>query len=734
MNRVIQSSSCLAAVLLVFSIAKPAGKSVEQTAASNDVKTQGNQTIFGFRDSTAELKWEKIFLAAPDPKRAEGHLRVLTAAPHMAATPEDRQTAEYVAQKFREAGLETQVVAYKVWMNYPQEISVEVVAPNGVNMHGPTREHVEGDSYQEDPRVVLPFNEYSPSGDAEADVVYANYGRTEDFKKLEEMKIDVRGKIVLTRYGHNFRGVKAYVAQQHGAAGVLIYSDPIDDGYFKGDPYPKGPWRPTTGVQRGSIGYMFQFPGDPTTPGVASVESLPDSERIPLEKSESLPRIPTTPLSYGDAQPILANLGGPESPRDWQGALPFTYHVGAGPVRVKMHLKQEYAFRTIWNVIGQIRGTDSPEEWVVAGNHRDAWAYGAVDPNSGTAAMLEAVHGLGELLKAGWKPKRSIAFGSWDGEEQGLVGSTEWGEEHERDLANAVAYFNVDVAVSGPTFGASSVPSLKAFIREVAKAVPSPKGGSVYDVWRKSGGKPSQQPPSPFADVTGSQNRRPVVSMDSDAPVGDLGSGSDYTVFLQHLGIPSADIGSSGSYGVYHSVFDNFQWFTKFADPTFVYEQEMARIFGLQVIRMADADVLPYDYEAYGKEIGAYIEVARKKAEGKLGSSKVDFFPAVEAAKRLTEAGSAVASMQKNADRNAKNLNAALRNAERAFLLPNGLPNRPWYRHAIYAPGVYTGYAAVVIPGVNEAIDEADVSRTRQQLVELTRALDLAAKMLRTIQ
>ena len=362
---------------------------------------------------------------------------------------------------------------------------MDITAPAGVEMHGPTREHVDGDPYDNDPRVVMPFSGMSPSGDAEADVVYANYGTPEDFEKLEKLKIDVRGKIVMVRYGHNFRGVKEFIAQEHGAAGVIIYSDPFDDGWRRGDKYPEGPWHPDTGVQRGSVGYMFEFPGDPTTPGIASVPSLPESKRISPEQSAQMPKVPVTPLSYHDAWPILQHLGGPDSPREWQGALPFTYHVGPGPVRVKMHLMQDYQFRTLWDVIGRVRGSESPDEWVVAGNHRDAWVYGAVDPNSGTAAMLEAVHGVGELLKSGWKPKRTMIFASWDGEEEGLMGSTEWAEQHESELVNAPAYFNVDVAVSGPKFGASAVPSLKQFLRDLTKAVPSPKGGTVYEEWQK---------------------------------------------------------------------------------------------------------------------------------------------------------------------------------------------------------------------------------------------------------
>ncbi len=388
----------------------------------------------------------------PDAKRAGENLRILTQAPHVAGTPEDKATADFVAQKFREAGLETEIVEYRVWLNYPADISVDITAPEGVNMHGPTREHVEGDPFQDDPRVITPYNGQSPSGDVEAEVVYANYGTPEDFKKLEDMKIDVRGKIVIMRYGANFRGVKVLLAQEHGAAGVLIYSDPYDDGWRQGDKYPKGPWRPDTGVQRGSIGLLVEFPGDPTTPGIPSVPDLPDSKRIRPEQSLALPKIPSTPLSYHDASPILEHLGGPVSPREWQGSLPFTYHVGPGPVKVHLLSKQDYQYRTIWDVIGRVPGTQSPDEWVVAGNHRDAWVFGAVDPNSGTAPMLEAVRGIGELLKSGWKPKRTLIFASWDGEEEGLVGSTEWAEQHAGELANAIAYLNMDVGVAGREF------------------------------------------------------------------------------------------------------------------------------------------------------------------------------------------------------------------------------------------------------------------------------------------
>ncbi len=693
----------------------------------NKEKAQpGSYSISGFRDAAGEREVEKKFMAVPDPKLAEEHLRILTQAPHIAGSPEDKATAEYVAKKFRDAGLDAEIVEYKVWLNYPAEISVDMTEPAGVEMHGPRREHVDGDPYQDDPRVVTPYSGMSPSGDAEAEVVYANYGSPDDFDKLKQMNVDVRGKIVIVRYGSNFRGVKVFVAQERGAAGVILYSDPKDDGYYRGDAYPKGPWRPASGVQRGSIGFMFQFAGDPTTPGVASTPTLPDSQRVSPADSEQLPKIPVTPLSYADASPILQHLGGPQSPREWQGALPFTYHVGPGSTKVRMHLKQDYQFRTIWDVIGKIRGTSSPDEWVVAGNHRDAWVYGAVDPNSGTAAMLEAAHGLGELLKSGWRPKRTIVIGSWDAEEEGLIGSTEWGEDHAQDLTNAAAYFNMDVAVSGQKFGASGVPTLKEFIREIAKAVPSAQGGTVYEAWKKTSEPNAESNP---AQET-STYRSPPNAMQNDVPVGDLGSGSDYTVFLQHLGVPSTDISSTGDYGVYHSVFDNFAWFKKFGDPDFVYEQQMARVYGLEMLRMSSADVLPYDYENYGKEILVYLESAKFRSKDRFRDKGPDFSAAVEGARRLQEAGAKMLQKQRKIPAAPDRMNAKLREAERALLIPEGLPNRPWYHHAIYAPGQYTGYAAVVIPGVNEAIDRGDLRRTEQQIAALAAALNRAVQVL----
>jgi N-acetylated-alpha-linked acidic dipeptidase len=672
------------------------------------------QAVFGYSDFGPEAKIEEKFLAVPDAKEAGEELKTLTAAPHLAATPEDHATAEYVARKFREAGLETEIVPYRVLLNQPKEVRVEAYDAAGhLIVKGPTREHVDGDPGQNDPRVVMPFNGSSASGDVTGDVVYANYGRPEDFDELAAQHIDVRGKIVICRYGVNFRGVKAYLAEQHGAAGILIYSDPQDDGYYKGDPWPIGPWRPETGVQRGSVQYLFRYPGDPETPGVASTLDLPDSARSSPDGDQ--PHIVSIPISYHDAAPILEALKGAGVPAGWQGALPFRYHLGPGGVRVHLVSQQDYQRRVIWDVIGKVTGAAEPGSWVVAGNHRDAWVYGAVDPNSGTAAMLEAVHGVGALLKEGWRPKRTIVFCSWDAEEEGLIGSTEWVEQQGQALDHAVAYFNVDVAVSGPNFTASAVPSLKEFIREVTRSVPSPMSGTVFDAWRAHHANDNENRMSNAPPIEG-----------ETVHVGDLGSGSDYTPFLQHAGVPSTDIESSGPYGVYHSTFDDFAWFTQNADPHFLYLQEMARVFGLEAVRMADADVLPFDYVAYAREISAYLQAAKRKAaDMNLGS--LDFDAAQTAAARFVAAAEQIHAEQTAPPADPGRLNQALREAETALLSPAGLPNRPWYQHTIYAPGETTGYSAVVIPGVNEAIDARNSAVAGQQLAALAQALDRAA-------
>ena len=689
-------------------------------------------TLFGFRDFAPQARIDGQFLAVPDATLAGQHLKILTAEPHWASSPEDYKTAQYVDSKFKAAGLDSQIVEYRVMLNKPVSILVEAFDASGKKlMSGPSPEHVDpsdhgGDPFQDDPRVLPAFNGSSPSGDVTGDVVYANHGTVADFKYLADHGVSVQGKIVLVRYGENFRGVKVYIAQEHGAAGVLIYSDPADDGYVRGDLYPAGAMRPPSAVQRGSVQFLPINPGDPSTPGIAATVDLPASKRLTEAQTRTgphadQPNIPANPLSYKDAQPILEALQGPSAPQDFQGGLPFHYHLGGtGAVRVHMDLKQDTALRTIWDVIGTIPGSDPREanDWVVAGNHRDAWVYGAVDPNSGTAAMLESVHGFGTLLQTGWKPKRTIKICSWDAEEEGLIGSTEWSEDHANQLIHAVAYFNTDVGVAGPDFGASAVPSLKPFVRDVTREVPSPKGGSVYTQWLK-------QEQTSRNRRTGTTTR---PSDDAQPEVGTLGSGSDYTPFIQHLGVPSTDIGSDGPYGVYHSVFDNYNWFIKNADPTFVYEQQQARVFGLEILHMADTDVLPYDYALYGHEIVRYVTEAQKRAQDL--NLTLDFAPVLAAAARFEAAGNAIHTHQTNPPANPTQLNTALRAAEADLLSPAGLPKRPWFKHTIYAPGEFTGYAAVVIPGINEALDVPDTNRANTQLTTLTGVLNNAAATL----
>ena len=679
--------------------------------------------VFGFRDFAAQHKIDAEFLAVPSRALAREHLKALASAPHWASSPEDYATAQYVAAKFRADGLETEIVPYSVSMTKPLSVVIEAFDASGHKvLSGPTREHVppaaDGtvDHYQDDPRIIPTFNSSSPSGDVTAPVVYANYGRIEDFRRLADVGISVKGKIVLVRYGGSFRGVKVYLAQRAGAAGVLIYSDPDDDDAHGKVAYPDGPARPDTAVQRGSVQFLPIYPGDPTTPGLASVPTLPASQRLGPEKLKyDVPSIPAQPLSWTDAEPILRGLTGAVAPPDWQGGGALQYRFGGSEAMVvHMHVDVDARLRTIWDVIGKIPGATHPDEYVVAGNHRDAWVYGATDPGSGTAAMLETAHGLGVLLKHGWRPKRTILLGSWDGEEQGLIGSTEWVEQHPAEMQRTVAYLNVDEAAAGPHFNAGAVPSLYRFIREAAAEVPSPAGGTVLEQWR--------------AESAEGGGKRASISPATDTRIGDLGSGSDYTPFFQHAGVPSTDISSSGPFGVYHSVFDDLDWFTRFADPDFAYTQQQARLLGIEILHMADADVLPYDDQMYASEILRYLEHSKKDATRR--RMELDFSGADAAAQAFEAAALRVHELEIAPAANATKLNGALRAAESALLLPEGLPRRPWYRHSIFAPGEFTGYAAVALPGVSDAIQEQDAARAQAQLNALAEALRRAATAL----
>ena len=688
--------------------------------------------IRGFTSAraAAQRELEAKLQQLPSPESAERHLRYLTAEPHMAGTPGSRRVAEYVRDQLRSFGFEAELASYRVWMPHPREVQLELEAPEKMTLARP-EEPIEGDSFSADKRTVMAFNAYSPSGEVTAPVVYVNYGLPEDYKQLAELGVSVEGKIVLARYGRSFRGVKLKVAEEQKAAGLILYSDPADDGYAAGDMYPRGAWRPMSGIQRGSVYYGFLYSGDPLTPGVAATER---AQRLDPAQAQNLPRIPAMPISPRDAQEILKHLGGPRVPRTWQGGLPLTYHTGSGEAAVRMRVQVEYELRTIWDVVAKLRGSASlttsgatDDEWVVVGNHHDAWAFGAVDPSSGTTVLLELGRALGALVRDGWKPRRTIVLCAWDAEEFGLMGSVEWVEEHREELQRkAVAYLNVDSAVSGPNFGGSGTPSLHELVREATREVADPRAGrSVYEAWRErvARGRTRRGEPEAQPDAQASRARPQEVEL------GILGSGSDFTPFFHHTGIPSLDIGSGGEYGVYHSIYDNFNWMKKFGDPDFAYHATMARIAGVIVLRLAEADVLPLDYEAYAREIERYADEAARAVGGKLDVKSVrdaaaGFRAAAGRAMRAVRAAKALDAAR------AAPVNRALAGVEQALLAPQGLEGRPWYKHTIYAPGTYAGYAAATLPGVREAADRGDWETARREAAALADALRRATRQL----
>jgi N-acetylated-alpha-linked acidic dipeptidase len=664
--------------------------------------------LFGFSESATarERAVEAAFLALPDPARCEGHHRELTSAPHMAGTEGARRVAEYVAARFREYGLETEIASYDVLLSWPRQVEVQLLGPEPARLAN-TEEPVPEDPDSANPAIPGPWHAYARSGEAEAEVVYVNYGRAEDYETLAALGIDVRGRIVLARHFHGYRGGKSLEAERRGAAALITYSDPAEDGYVQGDVYPRGPWGPDSHVQRGANVYDFIVPGDPLTPGWAS---LPGARRIAEADSEILPRIPSVPLSFADARRILQALGGPVRPAGWQGGGAFAYHVGPGPARVRLRLDIPRESRTIRDVIGRIRGGDADpavsEQVVLLSNHHDAWTYGGVDPSSGTATALELARALGELSRRGMRPRRTVVFGIWDAEEFTLTGSTEWGEQHEQELARtAVACLNVDAATSGDRLAVSAAPPLRRLLYEAARDVPDPRDrGSVYDVWRSGEGTNIRG----YGVAAGERTDQPVVRV--------LGSGSDYTVFFNHIGVPSLDMLFDGPYGVYHSLYDSHAWMRRFGDPGFRFHAAMARLWGLLALRLANAEVLPLEYAAYGRDVRKYAEDLAAQVDLAAVTAAADALAAVPApVPQATAAGNAA-------------VNAALMRAERALLEPAGIPGRPWFRHLVYAP--LPSYEAETLPGVREAVRAGEMARAREQAALLAAALRRAAALL----
>lgn len=652
--------------------------------------------------------------------------RYLTDEPHPAGSARNKELADSIAARYRAWGLDhVQLHRYDVLLPWPREVRVTMTVPTVYE--ATLRE----DAYPQDPHTSkdagITYLGMSASGDITGELVYAASGNPSDYDWLEQHGVDLEGKIALVRYSvpYSYRGFKALTAEKRGLAAVLIYSDPAEDGFVKGPTFPNGPWGPESHIQRGAITYDFMVAGDPLTPGYASVTGAP---RIKASEALSVPKIMMVPMSYRDARPLLQALGGPDAPASWQGALGFTYRVGAGPARVRVKVDMDDAIRPIWVVEGRIIGTDEPDKYVVLGNHRDAWVFGAVDPSSGTATQMELARTLGAQARAGRRPKRTIVFASWDAEEWHLTGSTEWGEQFADDLRkNAIAYLNVDGSTSGPTFEAGAIASLNPLVAQVVRDVRDPgDSGSVLDSWGRALRKEKRD-----ANIGGGATREMVAKRPIDYPGNALGSGSDYTVFLNFLGLPIVEMSFNGPYGVYHSAYDNAYWMEHFGDPGFRYMTAMSEVWGRMALRLANAEHHPHDFVLYADRVGGFIDAlaAQPAAAGQLDLTVVraarDRWHT--AALTLERALGVVLAALSSPTRTKQlvGMNEAMRSVEQTLLSTNGLPGRPWFRHVLYAPK-YT-YAAMTLPGVQEAIDAGDWVQARVQLRVVAAKLDAAA-------
>ena len=670
------------------------------------------QVPFGFsrEGGAAERNLESRFLSLPSAERIRDAHRFLTDKPHVAGSDRDRVLAEWTRDRFAVAGLEQVAIAtHEVLLPWPIEVTVEMSAPRA--WRASMREAaIADDPYTQVPAesAGIPYLAYSASGDVTAPVVYAGSGNPEDYDRLHAAGVDVRGKIALVRYSmpYSYRGFKALTAERRGAAGILIYSDPEDDGELKGKVYPAGPWGPVSHIQRGAIVYDFLVPGDPLTPGWPST---PGAKRIDAAAALSLPKIVSAPLSYADARAILDALGNPHRTRTAAGA--------AGDVRVHLRVRNDDRIRPVWTVTGVLRGTERPDDLVIVGNHRDAWIYGGVDPSSGSAALVELAQTLGTLARSGWRPKRSILFASWDAEEFTLTSSTEWGEQHETQLArHAVAYLNVDSGASGSNLSVTAVPALNRVISESAEAVRDPA---------------TRTPIAAVARDRAARERGSSSARSAEAFIANqLGSGSDYTVFLNHLGIPVADLSFDGPYGVYHSIYDNHNWVSRIGDPGFRYHVALVQLWGVIALRLANADSVPLDYAPYAARIAEFL----KQIERRWPAKDRDGFGAIRLAIDELRVAAATANRRRDdalsrGDRAAlAAIDRQLMDAERALLDPDGIPGRPWYRHLIYAPK-FT-YRPELLPGVAEAVDAQDGARVERQCERLAAALGRAVAAL----
>jgi N-acetylated-alpha-linked acidic dipeptidase len=652
---------------------------------------------FGSDQWKAQHEREEKAISIPQRERMKIYMERMASKPHHAGSAGSRAVAEYALGLLKEWGFEAHIETFEAMMPYPTVRTLEMTEP--VRYRALLREpSIPEISDTSDPNQIPTFNAYSASGDVTAQLVYVNYGLREDYEVLSKYGVDVKGKIVIVRYGRSWRGTKPKLAQENGAIGCLIYSDPRDDGYFQGDVYPDGPMRPAQGVQRGSVMDMALYPGDPLTPGWASVPGAP---RLSRGDAKTLLKIPVLPISYGDAQPLLEQLRGATVPEDWRGALPITYHMGPGPARVRLRLDFDWSNKPLHDVIATMPGAVSPDEWILYGNHHDGWVNGASDPISGSSALLETARTLAVMRRQGWHPKRTIRLALWDGEEFGLIGSTEWVELHQEELERkAAVYINSDWTGRG-LIGAGGSHTLETFMREVLRDLNDP-------VSQKN-----------LLDA------RPRTFK-----LGALGSGSDYVSFLHHAGVASLNVGFGGDAGgVYHSVYDTVDWFRRFSDGEMVYGKALSQVMVTTLMRLADAPVLPFEFHTLSRTVHGYVEDIQKDAAKCKGT--VDLRDVLAQLARLHTASEAYDAELRSLMRRVSSIapdkltkvNESLEHSERTLLLSDGLPNRPWYRHQIYAPGLSTGYGAKTLPGVREAAEGKSWDEANQQARRLALAL-----------
>ncbi len=656
-----------------------------------------------------EQQYEQAFSDLITPDLAKQYTHGLTTYPGLVATSGDWRRVQYTVGLLRSFGLQPQVKTYFTYLSVPRKVSVDMVAP--YHFHAANKEQP-GPGEKDFADVVVGYNALSPSGNITAPIVYVNYGSPADYAELAKMGVSVKGKIALSRYGQNFRGVKVDQAQVHGALGSIIYSDPQQDGSTRGPVFPAGPWRAPDGIQRGSVQYLWTYPGDPLTPGYAATKN---AARIPPSQAADLPGIPSTPISYKSATPMLANIGGPVAPASWQGGLPFTYHVGGGDVRVHLDLNIAYQTKPIWDVLVTIPGTSQTQQRILLGAHRDAWTYGSDDNGSGSVNVLQIARGLGTLLKQGWRPQRTVTLALWDGEEYGLYGSTEYAEQQAQALDNTVAYLNMDIA-GGQSFGASAVPSLDDVIREVTQDVPWPGYTSLYAAWSANSGGQTPQ-------------------------LGRLGSGSDYTAYLQRYGVPAADIGGGTGSGDYHCVCDNPYMEDHFIDPTYEGHVGVTRAIGLTALRLADANVPELHYANYADAVADYLAGLPAIENQVYGREVLDLTGAQQADAAWQQAASTLdqhteqlLAGDQGTGPDYATVTAALMQQERALLTSAGVPGRPWYQHQIYAPGTTTGYAVEFLPALTDALTSGNISHAKAYLGYLVGSLDRATAQLQLAQ